>query len=442
MPLLMVLIGVIFLLFLMMKLKLNGFISLLIVSIFVGVLMGMDLNKIVESMISGIGSQIDDLSIILGFGAMLGKILSDSGAAQRIASTLVNKFGEKYVVYALVITAFLIGITLFYEVAFVVLIPIVFTIARKSNVNLLQIGLPMAVALSATHSFLPPHPGPISVAETFHASVGITLLYGIIIAIPALIVAGLLFPRIPFIKRMNPVIPEGLITTKQFTDEEMPGFGISLFVSILPVVLITINALCELFAPKNAAYIPFVSFIGDTSIALIIAVLTGIYFLGIRNGQKMEDMMKSCTEGVKSVAMILLVIGAGGAFKQVLVDSGVTDYIKTLVSDLHFSPLILAWLIAVVLRISVGSATVAVMTAAGIVLPIAQASGLSMEMMTLAVTCGSVAFSHVNDPGFWMYKEYYNLSVSEAIKTKTTYTTILSVIGLICLLILNVFVSA
>jgi len=441
MPLVIVLIGVLILLFLMIKLKLDGFISLLLVSIIVGAMMGMNLNDVIETMIEGIGGQLDELVIILGFGAMLGKLLSDSGAAQRIADTLVEKFGQKYIAYALVITAFLIGITLFFEVGFVLLIPIVFTVARQTGMNLLQIGLPMTVALSTTHSFLPPHPGPTAVASTFEASVGITLLYGIIIAIPALIVAGIIWPRMPIIKKMNPVMPEGLVTTKHFTDDEMPSFATSLLVATLPVILIAINAVCELTVATDAFFMPVISFLGNTSVALIITVLLGIYVLGIRKGRTIDDIMKSCKDGVKSIAMIMLVIGAGGAFKEVLVSSGVTEYIEGFATNMEFSPIILAWVIAAILRVALGSATVTVMTASGIVLPIAQASGMSMEIMTLAVTSGSVAFSHVNDPGFWLYKEYFNLSVKDAIKSRTTYTTILAVIGLLGVLALNAVIG-
>ncbi len=441
MPLLYVALAVALILILMMPLKMNGFIALIAAALFVGFLQGMPMDKLLASISGGIGGQLNNLILILGFGAMLGTIMADAGAAQRIATTLIDKMGVKRVQIAMLIAAYILGITMFFEVAFVLLIPLVFVVARQTKLNLLWVAIPTAVGLSTTHSFLPPHPGPAAVVGVFGSSMGLTLLYGLIIAIPVGTFIALVWPRLPFVKKINPVIPEGLIPTKVFKEEEMPSFFSSVTSALVPVILMGISAVCEVTLPKENSFRHAMEFFGSAPIALLIALVLSFYLLGTRVGRSLKEVMNSCSNSVKPMAMIILVIGAGGAFKQVLVDSGIADYIKDLTGGWDVSPIILAWLIAAILRIALGSATVAVMTAAGVVLPIAQSSGISLELMTLAVTCGSVAFSHVTDPGFWMYKEYLNLSVADALKTRTTYTTALAILGLGGVLLLNLFIS-
>lgn len=429
------------LLILMIPLKLNGFIALIIVSILVGLFEGMPLHKVMDSISNGIGGQLNDLILILGFGAMLGKVMADSGAAQRISSTLIDNWGIKRVQIIMLVLSFILGVTMFYEVAFVLLVPIVFTIVRQTNVNLLFVGLTMSIGLSTTHSFLPPHPGPAAVVGVFDASMGLTLLYGLVIAIPVGSIIALIWPRLSFVKKMKPAIPKGLITKKEFKEEEMPSFSASVISATIPVFLMAVTGFTEFILPEDNMFFKAMEFFGSAPIALLIALLLSFYILGIRIGRSLEDVMKSCTDSVKPMAIIILVIGAGGAFKQVLVDSGVSDYIKTVTEGWAISPILLAWLIAVIMRASLGSATVAVMTAAGIVLPLVESSGVNLEMAVLAVTTGSIAFSHVNDPGFWLFKEYFNLSVAQTIKVRTAYTTALSILGLIGVYILNIFVG-
>jgi Gnt-I system high-affinity gluconate transporter len=425
----------------MIPLKMNGFIALLLTSIFVGFLVGMPMEQIWETIGDGLGGQLSGTAIIVGIGAMLGTVLADAGAAQRIATSLVNKMGIKRVQLAILITAFVLGVTMFFEVAFVLLIPLVFVIVRQTKLNLLWVALPMAIGLSTTHSFLPPHPGPAAVVGVFEADMGLTLLYGLLIAIPAATLIAYIWTRVPYFKKINPTIPEGLVSTKQFKEEDMPTFGVSVFVALIPVALIAIDAINTLFLPEDNGFRHIMSFIGSSEMALLIGLLISMWLLGPRIGRPLKDVMKSCSDAVKPMAMIILVIGAGGAFKQVLVDGGIADYIKDITGDWAMSPIILAWLIAAILRIALGSATVAVMTAAGVVLPIAQASGIPMELMVLAVSSGSVAFSHVTDPGFWMFKEFLNLSVTDAIKVRTTYTTALAILGLGGVLLLNMFIG-
>ncbi|MEV8314583.1 gluconate:H+ symporter [Streptomyces sp. NPDC059900] len=430
MPLVVVGVSVLILLFLMTRLKLNGFAALLFVAVGVALVQGIPVATIPDVLSEGIGGQIGDTMLVIGLGAMVGRVMGDSGAAQRIANRMLEAFGPRWVQVAMVVTSMLIGVTMFYEVAFIIIVPIAFTLVRVTGAKLLWIGLPMSITLSTMHSFLPPHPGPTAVAATFDASVGLTLLYGLFIAIPAGALIALVWPRLPFIRAMDPSIPKGLVSEREFTDEEMPGLGWALAVALFPVVLIAGASVTEMAASGESPFLHFIAFIGSAPIALLLTLLLAIWAFGPRIGRSLADVSASCTSAAQAMAMILLVIGAGGAFKNVLVEGGISDHIKDTTHAWAISPLILAWLIAVILRIALGSATVAVVTASGVVLPLLAGSGVHPEMLVLAVSCGSIAFSHVNDPGFWLFKEYFNLSVIEAIKVRTTYTTVLAILGL------------
>ncbi|MFF4506686.1 gluconate:H+ symporter [Streptomyces sp. NPDC001401] len=431
MPLVVVAISVLVLLFLMTRLKLNGLIALLLVAVGVALVQGIPAAKIGDVLGQGVGDQIGDTMLVVGLGAMLGRVMGDSGAAQRIAGRLVGAFGPRYVQVAMVVTAMLIGVTMFYEVAFVIIVPVAFTIVRVTRKNLLWVGLPMSIALSTMHSFLPPHPGPTAVAATFHASVGHTLLYGLFFAVPIGAVIALVWPRLPFVRRMDPTIPQGLVTEREFEEDELPGMGWSLFVALVPIVLIAGAAVADMaVSDDDNPVLHAVDFIGSAPVALLLTLCLAMWAFGPRIGRSLDEVSASCVSAAKSMAMILLVIGAGGAYKGVLVEGGIADYIKDFTEGWSISPIILAWLIAAILRIALGSATVAVVTAAGVVAPLVAGSGVHPELMVLAVSCGSIAFSHVNDPGFWMFKEYFNLSVLDAIKARTTYTTVLAILGL------------
>jgi len=439
MPLVIVAISVVVLLFLMTKLKLNGFVALLVVSVAVALVERIPLAKIPEIIGAGIGGQLQSTLITVALGAMIGRVMGDAGAAQRIATKMVDRFGIRGVQWAMMISSMLVGITMFYEVAFVIIVPIVFTLVRATKTNLLWVGLPMSIALSTMHSFLPPHPGPVAVAATYHASIGLTLAYGLIIALPVAALIAMVWPRLPFVRKMNPEIPTGLVADKMFEDHEMPGLGVSLSITLLPVVLIAGAAIFALADPKSPA-LRVTNFIGSAPIAMLITLLLSMWVFGPRIGRSMKDVNASAVSSAKAMVMILLVIGGGGAFSRVLTEAGIAKYIADFASGWAISPIILAWLIAVILRIALGSATVAVVTAAGVAAPLVAASGISPELMVLATSCGSVAFSHVNDPGFWLFKEYFGLSVTDALKTRTTYTTALSILGLGGVLLLSLFI--
>ena len=438
MPLVIVIIGIILLFILIAKFKLNAFITFILVSLFVGIAEGMQLEDVVQSIQNGIGSTLGFLVMILGFGAMLGKLVADSGAAQRITSKLVSKFGIKNIQWALVLTGFIVGIPMFYSVGFVILIPLVFTVAASTRLPLLYVGLPMLASLSVTHGYLPPHPAPTAIAIMFEADLGKTLLYGIIVAIPAIIVAGPLFSRT--IKNVEATPLKEFVNPRILEDHEMPGMRISIFTALLPILLIGIATLADLFLPEDFYLKPIIDFLGNPVIAMLIAVLVAIYTLGLARGKKMPEIMGSVGSSISGITMVLLIIAGAGALKQVLVDSGVSDYIAYMLSGSTISPLILAWFIATVIRVCVGSATVAGLTAAGIILPLVSKTGVSPELMVLAIGSGSLMLSHVNDGGFWLFKEYFNLSVRDTLKTWTVMETTVGVMGLIGVLILNSFI--
>ena len=438
MPLLIVVIGIVILFILIAYFKFNAFISFIIVCLFVGIAEGMDLESVVQSIEKGIGETLGFLVLILGFGAMLGKLVADSGAAQRITSKLVSAFGVKYIQWAVVLAGFIVGIPMFYEVGFVILIPLVFTVAASVRLPLIYVGLPMLASLSVTHGYLPPHPAPTAIALMFDASIGKTLIYGIIVAIPAIVVAGPLFARTiknikatPLLEFYNPVI---------LKDHEMPSMGISVFTALLPVILIGLSTILEVVLPKDFVLNEIIGFIGNPVMAMLISVLVALYTLGVARGKKIAELMDSLTKSISSITMILLIIAGAGALKEILVDSGVSDFIADLLKSSTISPLVLAWFIATVIRVFVGSATVAGLTAAGIVLPLVSDASGSPELMVLAIGYGSLMLSHVNDGGFWMFKEYFNLTVKETLRTWTVMETTVGVMGLIGVLILNIFI--
>ncbi|UCE69234.1 MAG: gluconate transporter [Flavobacteriaceae bacterium] len=435
MPLLIV-IGGIFLLFLLIaRFKLNAFIAFIIVSLGVGLAEGMDIERLVSAIEKGIGNTLGFLLIILGLGAMLGKLVADSGAAQRITSNLVSRFGKKNVQWAVVLTGFIVGIPMFYTVGFVILVPLVFTVAASTRLPLLYVGVPMLASLSVTHGYLPPHPAPTAISEIFQADLGKTLLYGILIAVPAIIVAG------PLLSRTFKNIPASplaeFVNPRVLKEDEMPGIWVSIVTALLPVLLIGAATLSGLLLPEGLWIARGIAFLGNPVIAMLLSVLVAIYTLGLSRGKTMKEVMTSVGQSVSGITMVLLIIAGAGALKEVLIQSGVSEYIGALLAGSSISPLVLAWGIATVIRVSVGSATVAGLTAAGIVLPLIGNSGIAPELMVLAIGSGSLMLSHVNDSGFWLFKEYFNLTVADTLRTWTLMETTVGVMGLAGVLILN-----
>ncbi|QHK00044.1 gluconate permease GntP [Bacillus subtilis] len=448
MPLIIVALGILALLFLIMGLKLNTFISLLVVSFGVALALGMPFDKVVSSIEAGIGGTLGHIALIFGLGAILGKLIADSGGAQRIAMTLVNKFGEKNIQWAVVIASFIIGIALFFEVGLVLLIPIVFAISRELKISILFLGIPMVAALSVTHGFLPPHPGPTAIAGEYGANIGEVLLYGFIVAVPTVLIAGPLFTK--FAKKIVPAsfAKNGNIaslgTQKTFNLEETPGFGISVFTAMLPIIIMSVATIIDLLQETigfaDNGVLAFIRLIGNASTAMIISLLVAVYTMGIKRNIPVKTVMDSCSTAISQIGMMLLIIGGGGAFKQVLINGGVGDYVADLFKGTALSPIILVWLIAAILRISLGSATVAALSTTGLVIPLLGHSDVNLALVVLATGAGSVIASHVNDAGFWMFKEYFGLSMKETFATWTLLETIISVAGLGFILLLSLVV--
>jgi len=438
MPILFVVLGIILLLVLIIVFKINAFISFIIVSILLGIAEGMQIPKVISSIQQGIGETLGLLVLILGFGAMLGKIVADSGAAQRIATKLISLFGLKNIQWALVITGFVVGIPMFYNVGFVVLIPLVFTVAASTGLSLMYVGIPLLASLSVTHGFLPPHPSPTAIATMFGADIGKTMGYGIITSIPAIIIAGPLFGRV--IKNVKATPIKEFVNPRILSDDEMPGIWNSVLATLLPVLLIGGASISSLVFPEGNKIRAGLGFIGDPVVAMLLSLLSAIYFLGLSRGRKMPEIMDSLGYSVASITMVLLIIAGAGAFKQILVNSGVSDNIAGLLNKSSISPLLLAWMISALLRICVGSATVAGLTTAGILLPLATSGTVNKELMVLAIGAGSLMLSHVNDTGFWMFKEYFNLSVKDTFLTWSIMETLVSVIGLLGVLLINLFI--
>ncbi len=435
MPLVIVFIGILFLFLLITFFKFNGFISFILVAIGIGITQGMQLNDIVNSIENGIGNTLGFLIMILGFGAMLGKLVAESGAAQQITNGLIKIFGINYTKVAVMLTGFIVGITMFYSVGFVILVPLVFTVAKATGLSLIGVGLPMLASLSVTHGFLPPHPAPSALSVMFEADIGKTLIYGILLSIPAILISGPLLTN--FLPKVEAKPLKEFMTTKVFKQDELPSLFNSLSTALLPVLLIGFSTLISFLIQEESILSKCINFVGNPVIALLLTLLLGTYSLGISRGKTMNQIMKTYAEAVSGITMVLLVISGAGALKQILIDSGVSDYIGGILEISSMSPLLIGWIIATLIRFSVGSATVAGLTTAGIVLPLVQNTNVSPELMVLSIGSGSLMLSHVNDSGFWLFKEYFNLTVKETLSTWTVMETSIGISGLFGVLILN-----
>ena len=447
MPLLIVLLGVALLIFMIIKLKLNTFVSLVVTAFLIALMLQIPIAKIPTTIETGIGGQLGHLAVIFGFGSMLGQLVSDSGGGYRIATTLIQKFGRRWIQVAVILASFIIGLALFFEVGLVVVLPIIFIIAREMDMPLMYLGVPMAATLNVTHAFLPPHPAPTAITDILGANLGHVLLLGIIAAIPTIIVAGPLYNY--FLHKLYPKVYRKNLDIavlgeyKEFELDETPGFGISVLTAMLPVILIAVATICSFILPKGNPVNEFIQFVGAPDAAMLISLLFAVVTMGLMRNKKMEEISNSMVTSVKQIAMMLLIIGGGGAFKQVLVDGGISKYVSDLFAHTSLSPIVAAWLITAILRIALGSSTVSAMTAAGLIAPMAHQFGANSSMaalMVLAVGAGSVFGGHVNDDGFWMIKEYFGLSLKENFIAWTTLTCVLAVAGLATVMVMAMFV--
>ena len=438
MPLILTLIGILILVILVAFVHLDTFIAFVVVSFGIGLAAGMDVVAIGKSIQIGIGGTLGELVLIIGFGAMLGRLVAESGAARRITNVLIGWFGIKNIRWGLALAGFVIGIPLFYNAGFIIVVPLIFTIAASANLPLMSVAVPMLSALSVAHGYLPPHPSPSAVAAQLNANIGQTLIYGIIVAIPAIIVAGPLFGRT--LTRVKATPNRELFNIREVPDHDLPGAGISFFVALLPVILLTTFGPIKNALPDESPLKTVAAMLAEPYIGMLLSVLVAIYALGIRRGMTMKAVTKDLEEAVKAIAPILLVIAGAGALKQIFTDSGTSTYIGSLLAGMAIPPLLLAWGIAAFIRVCVGSATVAGLTTSGILAPLIQSQTIKPELMVLAIGSGSLMFSHINDGGFWLFKEYFNLSIAQTIRTWSVMETLVSIIGLGGVLLLNLVV--
>ncbi|MFD0793283.1 gluconate:H+ symporter [Mucilaginibacter litoreus] len=435
---LVVLICIILLIILVSWAKVNPFLAFLLVSIAAGLMLGIPVNKVTSAVQKGMGDILGGLLIIICLGAMLGKLVATSGAAQKIAEVLVQAVGEKYIQWALVVAGFIIGIPLFYGIGFVLMVPLIFSVVYKYKLPAVFIGLPMIASLSVTHGFLPPHPSPSALVVLFHANMATTFVYGLLIALPTIVLAGPVFAQT--LKRI-PSQPLATFRAEEKPQEQLPSTFISFFTALLPVMLLMLTAFFPYLGIKNAGALKAMAFLGDPSIVMLIALIVATYTLGVKQGTSMSSIAASFTDAVKDIALILLIIAGSGAFKEVLTTGGVSNEIADQLKQFNMPPLVLGWVIAAIIRISLGSATVAGLTAAGIVSGLVTTGNVNPNLMVLSIGAGSLAFSHVNDSGFWLFKEYFNLSIKDTFRSWSMMESLVSVIGLAGVLIINLFVK-
>ena len=420
------------------RLKLHPFVALIAVSLAMGAAAGMPLGAAVKAFQDGVGGALGFIAVVVGLGTMLGKMMAESGAATRIAATLIDAFGERRVHWAIMVVAFIVGMPVFFQVGFVLLVPLVFTVARRAGMSLVKIGIPLVAGLSVVHGMLPPHPAAMLAVGAYGADVGRTILYGVIVGLPTAALAGPVYgawiaPRIA-LPAANPLAAQ----LEGASVERMPGFGISLFTVLIPVILMLLASAADVALDAASPVRAALHFVGHPIVALLLALLFSFWSLGRVRRFTREQLLKYCNDCLAPTATILLVIGAGGGFNQVLVQSGVGRAIAAVAIGSQLSPLLLAWIVAALIRVATGSATVAMTTAAGIVAPIAAAiPGTSAELLVLATGAGSLVLSHVNDAGFWLIKEFFNMTVPQTLKTWTVAETIIGVAGLAFTLLLS-----
>jgi len=416
----------------------HAFISLTVASLFLAIMSGLSMDKIVDAYETGVGSVLGHLVGILALGTILGKMMSASGAGIQISEYFVRIFGVKRLPWAMLFTGFIVGIPVFFEVGIVILLPLVVAIREKTKQNILLIGLPLIAGLSIVHGLVPPHPGAMTAISIYEANLGKVLLYSLIIALPTAVIAGPIFAKWVH-KRVVPVgEPELVSSSKEI--ENPPSVGVSFFIILLPVILILLSVFAP-FMGLPSSVTDLLIFIGSPVIALLISCFVAFYLLGYRQGLGKKEIKRLTDECILPVGSIILIIGAGGGFKEILIESGVGDAIAVMSEQLSLSPIVLAFLVAGLIRVATGSATVALTTAAGIVSPvIAHMTDVNLELLVIATGAGSLMLSHVNDAGFWLVKEYLGLTVKETFKTWTVLETLLSFIAFGAVLLINNFV--
>lgn len=436
--------GIALMLVLNIKYKMNSMVALLLAALLVGVLAGMDLTMLLHTIKVGFGSTLGELAIIVVFGAVIGKLMVDSGAAHRIAQTLLSHFGLKYVQYAVIVIGLIFGLAMFYEVAFIIMAPLIITIAIEARVPFLKLAIPAIAAATTAHSLFPPQPGPVALISAYGADTGMVYIYGILVAIPSVICSGLILPK--FLGDLERPAPEFLKADNPVDAANMPSFATSIFVPLIPAIIMISVTIANIWLVKDTMPYKIANFVGSSPIAMFIAMLAAFMLFGTRRGHKMDWVMHSFEGAVKGIAMVILIIGAGGALKQTIIDTHIGDAIGSLMSAGGISPYIMAWLITVLIRLATGQGVVSAMTAAGIIggalMDPATHTITSVDpaLLVLATAAGSNTLTHINDASFWLFKGYFDLSVKDTLKTWGMLELVNSVAGLFMVLLISLFV--
>jgi GntP family gluconate:H+ symporter len=439
------LVAVVLLVVLIVRFKLNPFVTLLLVSLLLGLAVRMPMGQVVRSFEGGVGAVLGHVALVVALGTMLGKMMAESGGAQRIADTLIARFGEGNVHWAMATIAFLVGLPVFFEVGFVLLVPIAFNVAKRTGTSMVLVGIPMVAGLSVVHGLIPPHPAALMAVETFHADIGRTILFALLVGIPTAAIAGPLFARL--VSRYvepdpdNPLAAQFVEADAVLAGRPLPSFGITVATILLPVLLMLLGSAADLFAVAGGAAHQAVKLIGHPVVALLLATLLSFYTFGAARGFGRDSIARFCTESLAPTAAVLMVVGAGGGFGGILKDSGVAKAVVELATGAQVPLLLLGWLVAAMIRIATGSATVALVTAAGILAPlVAGGAPVRPELLVIASGAGSLVLSHVNDGGFWLVKEYFHFTVPETFKTWTVCETIISLVALLLTMALSLVV--
>lgn len=416
--------------------KVQPLLAFVAASISAALLLGVTPSKIPGAIEKGIGDLLGSLVVIICLGAVFGKLIADSGAARRIATCLVDALGPSRIPVALTVTGFVVGIPLYYNVGFVLLVPLIFSLVVSSGRPAVALAIPLLAGLSIAHGFLPPHPSPVALVSAIHADMGTTLLYGIVVAVPTLIIAGPVFAM--SLRRIEAQPAAMFQDGRALQEGELPGIFNSFATALLPVLLLVATTVLMMARPDlNGA----VSFLANPLVVMLVSYVVAIWTLGLAQGRRFSVVMQGPAEAMREIAPILLIIAGAGALKQVLVESGVSADLGALLSRLPVPPLVLGWLVATVIRICLGSATVAGVTAGGIVAPLVHSSGVDPNLMVLAIGAGSLMCSHVNDSGFWMFKEYFGLSLKDTFRSWTLMETLVGVFGLLFVMLLSLFLQ-
>jgi Gnt-I system high-affinity gluconate transporter len=434
MTLLVILLAVLALIGLISWGKVNAFLAFLLVTIPAGFALGLAPAQVLAAVQKGLGDTLGSVALVVILGAMLGKLVAESGAAQQIAAALIGALGPKNIQWTLMLTGFIIGIPLFYNVGFLLIMPLIFSVVYQYKLPAVYVGLPMLASLSVLHGFLPPHPAPAALVVQFHASMGLTFVYGLLVAVPAIIIAGPLYTRT---LRGIVSVPRAGLVAEPLPASALPGRLNSFLSSLLPVLVLAVVLGAQAVLPAGGPLAPALDFLADPGVVMLLSVVVATFSLGTTQGKTMPAIMETYAAAVRDVAPILLIIGGAGALKEVLVASGASQHLAAGLRDTGLPPLLLGWLIAGFIRVCLGSSTVAGLTAAGVMLPTLAHSHANPNLMVLAIGAGSLLFSHFNDGGFWLFKEYFNLSVKDTLRSWSAMETIVSVVGLLGVLVLD-----